>query len=652
MSSRIFRAAVLAALVLAAAAVDAQVNLSNGLVAQYRLAGNATDTGSQAQNGTVFGSVTFPTGVAGKFNPVASDSTGYIDAPPALNRDTSFTVSAWVKPTYIVTSNTDASTIVFEREASGGDACNNGAVSAGNFGIQLQSGQYSFQLSTLSGGVCTARNLLTTAAPVLNTWSHVVTTYDKVAGVARIHVNGVVQGQASVGTSLRTVANARLKISRNSSSANQAFHGDMADIRIYDRVVTADEIAALAAMTPQVPVEPNPGPVSYYPFNGNANDLGSNGNAGVVSGTAAFTDGAYLTLNPLAANETGWMDAAPAINRDTSMSFAVWLRSTSFTGDRAVFYERRADRSDACGANAAGNFALEIHTGERFAFPASTIAGGVCTWSRAFSQTTVVANQWYHVSGTYDKSTGTKRIYVNGNLETTAAVGTQLRTDANARLQVSRNNSISPFLGFHGDLDDLRFYDRALTASEVASLAGARPGSSNGACGTANNVAVTTAPTTNLCATGTATPVTGTGPWSWTCNGSGGGTNAGCSAPSNAPPECAASTVATIAHVDLTASMTVANALNYGTFRQTFNVTCANGRFGVVRLPGVLLGAIVGTGGAYALVQSACATKPVQTIASPPATSAQISTAMATKNNQSALLADPLVGPLAAWVCQ
>lgn len=60
----------------------------------------------------------------------------------------------------------------------------------------------------------------------------------------------------------------------------------------------------------------------------------------------------------------------------------------------------------------------------------------------------------------------------------------------------------------------------------------------NGACGTANGVAVSVAPTpspatppNNLCTTGTQTAVSGTGPWTWSCNGSGGGTNANCSAP-------------------------------------------------------------------------------------------------------------------------
>ena len=59
----------------------------------------------------------------------------------------------------------------------------------------------------------------------------------------------------------------------------------------------------------------------------------------------------------------------------------------------------------------------------------------------------------------------------------------------------------------------------------------------NGSCGAAAGVAVTTAPTTNLCSAGTATTVTGSDPWNWSCVSSNGGTTAVCSAPrASAPP--------------------------------------------------------------------------------------------------------------------
>jgi hypothetical protein len=56
----------------------------------------------------------------------------------------------------------------------------------------------------------------------------------------------------------------------------------------------------------------------------------------------------------------------------------------------------------------------------------------------------------------------------------------------------------------------------------------------SGACGTASSVAAISAPTTGLCSAGVASPVSGTGPWTWSCTGSGGGTTASCSVPTTA----------------------------------------------------------------------------------------------------------------------
>jgi len=53
----------------------------------------------------------------------------------------------------------------------------------------------------------------------------------------------------------------------------------------------------------------------------------------------------------------------------------------------------------------------------------------------------------------------------------------------------------------------------------------------SGACGSANGVAASSAPSSNLCTAGSASAVAGSGPWTWTCNGSNGGINASCSAP-------------------------------------------------------------------------------------------------------------------------
>jgi hypothetical protein len=65
-------------------------------------------------------------------------------------------------------------------------------------------------------------------------------------------------------------------------------------------------------------------------------------------------------------------------------------------------------------------------------------------------------------------------------------------------------------------------------ASCTANLPGPTP--VNGTCGTANGQVFSIKPVANLCTIGAASAITGVGPWSWSCDGSNGGTNAGCTA--------------------------------------------------------------------------------------------------------------------------
>jgi hypothetical protein len=57
----------------------------------------------------------------------------------------------------------------------------------------------------------------------------------------------------------------------------------------------------------------------------------------------------------------------------------------------------------------------------------------------------------------------------------------------------------------------------------------------SGVCGTANATPAKTAPAANLCTTGAASAVSGSGPWTWSCGALNGGTTASCAASLAAP---------------------------------------------------------------------------------------------------------------------
>ena len=66
----------------------------------------------------------------------------------------------------------------------------------------------------------------------------------------------------------------------------------------------------------------------------------------------------------------------------------------------------------------------------------------------------------------------------------------------------------------------------------IANVQGTKvcPVAMNGVCGSVNASTIDTIPAVNLCATGTASAVSGIGPWTWTCAGSNGGASVSCRA--------------------------------------------------------------------------------------------------------------------------
>jgi len=80
---------------------------------------------------------------------------------------------------------------------------------------------------------------------------------------------------------------------------------------------------------------------------------------------------------------------------------------------------------------------------------------------------TISADTWYHVVGAYDAAANTATLYLNGTLDKTVTGG-GTGTAASGTLRIGENNSGAE--GFPGIIDDVRVYNRALSAAEVTAL--------------------------------------------------------------------------------------------------------------------------------------------------------------------------------------
>jgi len=109
-------------------------------------------------------------------------------------------------------------------------------------------------------------------------------------------------------------------------------------------------------------------------------------------------------------------------------------------------------------------FRVQIGAGIRLAIK----TGGVVT--QVSGGPTLAIGRWYHIAGTWDGAN--VRLYTDGVLVAgpTAKTGTFDVNAATAAVGILDQGTIP----FGGLMDDLRVYSRALSASEIATLAGSR----------------------------------------------------------------------------------------------------------------------------------------------------------------------------------
>jgi hypothetical protein len=86
---------------------------------------------------------------------------------------------------------------------------------------------------------------------------------------------------------------------------------------------------------------------------------------------------------------------------------------------------------------------------------------------RASSTSTFNDNQWHHAVGTFDGSN--LRIYVDGNLQGSLVTTTQVYYPATGAAAIGRDGDNNTGY-FSGLIDEVRIYNRALTADEVTDL--------------------------------------------------------------------------------------------------------------------------------------------------------------------------------------
>jgi gliding motility-associated-like protein len=251
------------------------------------------------------------------------------------------------------------------------------------------------------------------------------------------------------------------------------------------------------------------GLVAYYPFNGNATDISGNNNVLTANGVTLTTDrfgrsnSAYSFTNTQT-SVTNYLKAVnPTPFAKNTYTISAWFNSRQFypnIGGVTYNYQSIVFYSPQW-----YNYGPAYHLALQHANN-SILEGGNWTSANTNQGVTtangsIVVNQWYHVVLSYDGTT--IKMYKDGQL-----VGSRAATISYANqiqfLIGGAGDGPSPggiYGGFNGKIDDVGFWDRALTFNEVQELYNGRPSVLWSTSETSNKISVTPTVTTKYYAT-------------------------------------------------------------------------------------------------------------------------------------------------------
>lgn len=195
------------------------------------------------------------------------------------------------------------------------------------------------------------------------------------------------------------------------------------------------------------------GLIAYYKLDNNSNDSsgnnrhgtansvtytsGINGNAGLFNGTSAYINIGQQITNP------------------TQGSLSVWVKVNAWTTDFQTVF---TDQEGPAWANT--RHLLAARTGSQVI---SYIISNGTNYVSTCNSSVLTLGEWYHICGTYDGNN--VKIYTNGVLSTNITTSTVPGTYTSTATQIGFMNYSTRY--WDGLIDELRIYNRALSAEEV-----------------------------------------------------------------------------------------------------------------------------------------------------------------------------------------
>jgi hypothetical protein len=201
---------------------------------------------------------------------------------------------------------------------------------------------------------------------------------------------------------------------------------------------------------------PENGLVGWWPFNGNANDESNNGNNGIVNG-ATLTSDRFGNIDKAykldGINDYIQVPDNNSLDINGNITLSVWVNPESI-GSYRIIDKVTVDFGGAYGIDFSGPTANTIDRLRFLNGSEQSLPFGLST------------NQNFHIVVTYDQIN--LKYYINGQLNNSIPK-TGLANNNNNPLRFGANSLLNNNW-FHGKLDDIGIWNRALSQQEVTEL--------------------------------------------------------------------------------------------------------------------------------------------------------------------------------------
>ncbi|CAL2068852.1 MULTISPECIES: LamG-like jellyroll fold domain-containing protein [Streptomyces] len=390
-------------------------------------------------------------------------TTGYADSDlTVVDTSDSFSVGAWVRMDRMPTT-----TAII-------------AAQPGNYspGFELYYSQaydrWVFnQYTSDAPGASIARVMADTSGDAkAGEWAHLIGVYDGDAKQLRLYVNGKQAGATAYTTAWDARRGLQLGAGIYSGVHKSFFPGTIDDLRIFDRAVGAAEAGRLyqdQALTSGRPAR------AVFPLDEGADAKETVGRAAEQPLTPH--GGADLGASGIAGNalrldgSTGYAATdLPVLDTSRSYSVSAWVKPAegATSGNRTVLSQSGTYYSPFYLSYEAAANTWSLRTS------LEDVEAGNIRDQRVQADQPARTGEWTHLMAVYDADVQQIRLYVNGQLQGSAAAP---RTwEAQGPLQVGRAIWTGQYVDqFQGDIDDVRAFDRPVADNEVRQIFQRRP---------------------------------------------------------------------------------------------------------------------------------------------------------------------------------